>query len=149
MEAMKFPAIATNTPVAWSVMNGTGSATIDANGLLTAMSNGVVTVIGSTNDTCGISDSMAIDISGQNASIDNLIAANQQINLYPNPATQFVTIEAEGRIEQVEIYSIAGQLIQAHKQPGNRISVKELISGTYLVRVLSDDSWKTVRMVKE
>jgi hypothetical protein len=49
MTATVLPANATNQTVTWSVTNGTGSATIDSSGLLTAVSNGTVTVIATAN----------------------------------------------------------------------------------------------------
>jgi uncharacterized protein (TIGR02145 family) len=42
MEATVLPVNADNTDVAWSVINDTGSATIDSNGLLTKVSKGLV-----------------------------------------------------------------------------------------------------------
>lgn len=149
MEAMVMPAFAADTTVTWSVTNGTGAATIDAMGVLTAMSDGMVTVTAAANDTSGISGSVDIEISGQNASLDELIAANQQIKLFPNPASSFVTLEAKERIESVEIYTLQGKLIKTAELIDNRLEVQELITGTYFIRVLSGSSWKTVRLVKE
>lgn len=54
MNAVIFPANATNQTVTWSVENGTGSATIDVNGLLTGTSVGTVTVIATANDSGGV-----------------------------------------------------------------------------------------------
>jgi hypothetical protein len=149
MEAMLMPAFAADTTVTWSVTNGTGAATIDAMGVLTAVSDGMVTVTASANDTSGISGSVDIDISGQNASLDELIAANQQIKVFPNPASSFVMLEAKERIESVEIYTLQGKLIKTEKLVNNRLDVQNLRPGTYLVRVFSAESWKTVRFVKE
>lgn len=59
------PADATNKTVTWSVENGTGSATIDASGLLTATGNGTVTVKATANDGSGIVGQTVITISGQ------------------------------------------------------------------------------------
>lgn len=50
MVADVWPADATDPSVAWSVTNGSGSATIDANGLLTAVSKGTVTVKATAKD---------------------------------------------------------------------------------------------------
>ena len=56
MTATISPSDATNTNVTWSVTNGTGSATIDSNGVLTGVSNGTVTVNATAKDgstVCG------------------------------------------------------------------------------------------------
>ena len=56
MTATISPSDATNTNVTWSVTSGTGSATIDSNGLLTGVSSGTVTVNATAKDgstVCG------------------------------------------------------------------------------------------------
>ena len=52
--------------VEWSVINGTGKALIDASGLLTAISNGSVTVKASAKDGSGVSDTKEITLVNQN-----------------------------------------------------------------------------------
>jgi len=67
MEAMIMPEFASDQSVTWSVENGSGSATIDENGLLSATGNGEVTVTATANDSSGVSGSAVITISGQTA----------------------------------------------------------------------------------
>lgn len=68
------PSDATNPAVTWSVENGTGSATINEMGLLTAVSNGTVTVKATANDNSGVVGTKTVDISGQsNANPSNRI----------------------------------------------------------------------------
>ena len=62
---MVTPADATNKTVTWSVVNGTGQATINITGLVTAVSNGTVTARATANDGSGIVGSLVITISGQ------------------------------------------------------------------------------------
>jgi len=65
MTATVTPANATNKNVKWSVENGTGQAKIDANGLLTGLSNGTVTVKATAMDA-GLEEAMTdVVISGQ------------------------------------------------------------------------------------
>jgi uncharacterized protein YjdB len=59
------PSDATNKTVTWSVVNGTGQATINSTGLVTAVSNGTVTARATANDGSGIVGSLVITISGQ------------------------------------------------------------------------------------
>jgi hypothetical protein len=56
------PLTATDTSVTWSVVNGTGTATISVGGLLTATGAGLVTVIATANDASGVSSSLVITI---------------------------------------------------------------------------------------
>ena len=65
LTATLFPENATDTSIIWSVENGTGEATIDQNGLLTAAANGTVTVKASATIDAMVYDSMVITISNQ------------------------------------------------------------------------------------
>ena len=60
------PTNADNTAVSWSVVNGTGKATIDSSGLLRAQSNGTVGVIATAQDGTGVTGNQTITISGAN-----------------------------------------------------------------------------------
>jgi hypothetical protein len=62
MLAAILPLNATDTSVTWSVVNGTGSATISVGGLLTATGAGLVTVIATANDASGVTGSLVITI---------------------------------------------------------------------------------------
>ncbi len=59
------PTNATNKTVTWSVVNGTGQATINSTGLVTAVSNGTVTARATANDGSGVVGSLVITISNQ------------------------------------------------------------------------------------
>lgn len=59
------PADATNRTVNWSIANGSGLATISASGLLTAITNGIVTVRATANDASGVYGTIVISITNQ------------------------------------------------------------------------------------
>ncbi|HAH25992.1 MAG TPA: hypothetical protein DCL77_19900 [Prolixibacteraceae bacterium] len=63
--ASVLPVDATAKTVSWSVVNGTGSAHINALGLLTAVSNGTVTVVATAADGSFTTASTDVTISGQ------------------------------------------------------------------------------------
>jgi hypothetical protein len=65
MSVSVLPADATNKNVTWTVVNGTGQATISVGGLLTARENGTVTIVATANDGSGITGSKSITISNQ------------------------------------------------------------------------------------
>ena len=68
--------------VNWSVQNGTGSASIDASGLLTATTDGTVTVRATATDGTGISGSTVITLSNQSVGVEDPNILNA--NIYPN-----------------------------------------------------------------
>lgn len=62
MLAAILPLNATVSTVTWSVVAGTGTATISVGGLLTATGPGTVTVIATANDASGVTGSIVITI---------------------------------------------------------------------------------------
>jgi hypothetical protein len=62
MLAAILPLNATDSTVTWSVVNGTGTATISVGGLLTATGAGTVTVIATANDASGVTGSIVITV---------------------------------------------------------------------------------------
>lgn len=60
------PENATDKTVTWSVEAGTGTASISDGGVLTALTDGTVTVKATANDASGVSGEMKVTISGQN-----------------------------------------------------------------------------------
>ena len=62
IDATVLPANADDATYTWSVTNGTGSATINTNGLLTALTDGIVTVTATANDASGITGTTVITI---------------------------------------------------------------------------------------
>ncbi|MGO4548234.1 InlB B-repeat-containing protein [Paenibacillus sp. 2TAB23] len=83
LTAEVLPEDATNKAVTWSAQNGTGSATINESGLLTAVSDGTVTVTATAADGSGIVGTRSIAISGQTTS--NPEPTNPPSN--PGPST--------------------------------------------------------------
>jgi uncharacterized protein YjdB len=59
------PADATNKTVTWSISNGSGQATINSSGLVTAIVNGTVTARATANDGSGVSGTLILTITNQ------------------------------------------------------------------------------------
>lgn len=71
---------------------------------------------------------------------------SQQTLVYPNPATRFITIETDGKVESIRFVNITGlesMRIDKIKQ-GEKIDVSSLPTGIYFVEMLIDD----VKVVK-
>lgn len=71
------------------------------------------------------------------------------VDIYPNPASDFVTIETKNAInEDVEltIYSTTGLLVKSEilKQNQQQINVADLSNGVYMVAIQSKD-WKEIQ----
>jgi hypothetical protein len=138
MEAAVAPANASQD-VVWSIVTGTGNATINTTGLVTGLADGTVwaKAVSVTHPTIG--DSLEITITNQSIGLTE--TRPNPIILYPNPVTSGVFtlslpdnfVNSDARIT---IYSISGRVLleQPVKSPMERINAQELPSGTYLLR---------------
>lgn len=71
-------------------------------------------------------------ITGEN----NLVSTQPEINVFPNPASDFITIQGIAQDEVVKIYNVNGELVKSGRGPV--ISVADLAAGVYVVHVDSN-----------
>jgi len=67
----------------------------------------------------------------------NTLTNSANIFLYPNPATNDLTMEATGQVNLMELYDILGNLLLSKKPSAEKekISVENLSPGSYILRV--------------
>lgn len=133
MEADILPVDATDATFVWSVINGTGAATIDASGLLTATNNGVVTVVATANDGSGITGLIDVEISGQTMASINTNSEVVIVNMFPNPTTGVVNIQSANQLETIEIYNLIGERVNIFTNT-NTINISNLSKGVYMLK---------------
>ena len=141
MEKTVLPVNATDNSVTWSVVNGTGSGTININGLLTATGDGTVTVMATANDGSGLSGSATITISSQTIGIDNL-TVTKNIKLYPNPIKNILSINVNNNlnISRIEILNLLGKTIYISNTNFHTVNTSEFDSGIYYVNLYDNDN---------
>ncbi|NOQ74087.1 MAG: T9SS type A sorting domain-containing protein [Crocinitomix sp.] len=125
----------------WDI-DGTGDFddTEDQTGLADALYNVVV------NGASGCSASEMI-VTGTQAGVTEL--NDVVLNIYPNPATEFITVEFEGTFTY-ELTDINGAIIaQATATDKEVISLEDVADGVYFVMIKSDDSVHTAKVVKK
>ena len=103
-------------------------------------------------DTTGITDTT--DITDTTGIIsDNFLANIPSYRLYPNPATDNVTVEsAGGVISSVELYDVMGRLLLRRENVGASsctFDVNILKSGYYFVRITADTSSSVLMLVRK
>lgn len=140
--------------VVWSVIDGTATATIDQDGLLTATGalggNGTVTVRATANDGSNIYDEIEITISNQNTGVDDL--SSVRLNVYPNPAADFIYVEFDQKTDfLVEVIDITGRIVISNKvfEEKRRIDISELTSGLFFIKVSHQSEIFTSRFIKK
>lgn len=70
-------------------------------------------------------------------SINELNDANN-IDIYPNPAKDFVIINSNSNLEKIELYSINGDVISTNLSLRKKIDTSFLSNGIYFLRVVSE-----------
>jgi len=71
------------------------------------------------------------------------------VNIFPNPTTDYINIQSNQGIHIVEAYSLQGQLIASHKNQ-NSIDVKDLSNGIYFLKIRDDlNRVQTIKFIKE
>ena len=78
------------------------------------------------------------------ASLNEEVSAT--ITVYPNPSSDFITVESNNQVDRVAIYSSNGNLMT--EQKGNTIDVSNLSTGVYLVKAMTSEGLVQSRFVK-
>jgi len=74
---------------------------------------------------------------------------SREITLYPNPAVDVINIKSSAMITYFELYDMMGHRLMMQKNPQSVISVSDLQSGMYIVKITSrDGSVKTEKLLK-
>ncbi|WP_046758888.1 T9SS type A sorting domain-containing protein [Kordia jejudonensis] len=82
--------------------------------------------------------------------VDDVEGLNTKITIYPNPATDIITIAgAEQIVEKIEIYDINGKLVFSKNNALTSINVDNLQSGMYFVKLYADTVQKTIKLIKK
>jgi uncharacterized protein YjdB len=123
-----------DSSVRWTV-NNQAVALIDTKGLLTAVSNGNITVRATAWDGSGIFGSKDITIS-MVTSVDNMEWS--QLKVYPNPATnQLIINSGQTVVKGIVICDLIGREVYRNSEPflGAKTFSLALEKGTYLIRL--------------
>ena len=71
---------------------------------------------------------------------------SNDIKAYPNPASDYITIETRLSIDLVEIYDVSGQRVLNAKE-SNTISTSELANGTYIIKAYSNEKLYSIKFL--
>lgn len=88
-------------------------------------------------------------VNGENVEIVGIeeFAGIQQIGIYPNPASESVTIQCEGQIdiEQINVFDVNGRMVMSESATGqiHRLDISNLQQGIYFVKVQTSDGYMT------
>jgi len=133
-----YPSNVISNNVVWNMLpGGTGSASLTASGLMTALANGTVIVQATATDGSNVSGSAVITISNQFA-LSTSDVSLENINLYPNPSTGTLTLSENERVQEVSIVGMNGRIVKRLKSSVS-IDISDLPKGIYIAVIKLND----------
>ncbi len=75
----------------------------------------------------------------------------KNLNFYPNPVKNYLTISSQFEINNYQIYNVLGSLVAQGKGSGKTtiINMTELNSGLYFIKVVSTNMQSTLKIAKD
>lgn len=72
------------------------------------------------------------------------------INIYPNPTSDFLFIEADTNIKHLKLYAITGQLKWSSDKPiQSKIDIRDLANGIYILEIKTELGILTKKIIKK
>ena len=98
------------------------------------------------NDTMG-----TFKISAYDASLANATFSSSNFSFYPNPVKDVLNISNAQNISKVQVINLLGQemMVKTMNESQGQIDMSHLSTGTYLVKVTSEDQVRTIKVIKE
>ena len=114
------------------------------------------TQAGNTSSATGIFDNISFKADLDNTSLlgtNNYQTTNNLLTVSPNPAKNNITIvNASNRIDAISIYDLNGREVKT-MEPINfnniQIDISDLMQGTYLMKVKTDENYETKKIIIE
>lgn len=93
----------------------------------------------------------SVTIGNYKTSLENLEFENINFNYSPNPTTSTLNISNSKNITNVTVVNLNGQIMFSKKTDNTNIQVdlSGLADATYLVKVISDDKEKVIKVIKK
>ncbi len=93
----------------------------------------------------------SFSIAAYDASLSGSTFDNSNFTYYPNPVKNVLNLSYSQAITNVEVYNLLGQKMSANTIGTNQgqVDMSNLASGTYIVKVTSDNQVKSIKVIKE
>ena len=81
-------------------------------------------------------------LSGQNRQQFAAAGSDVELRVFPNPATDFISLNEVRGIQQVQVFNLAGRKVKTFQviNRDQRYDVSQLPKGVYLVQIINDRS---------
>ncbi|OCA78348.1 hypothetical protein BBH99_08655 [Chryseobacterium contaminans] len=71
------------------------------------------------------------------------------ISIYPNPVKDILSIKSPDEVTKVEIYDVAGRVINSMGAKGKTVNVSDLPKGNYLIKLFLKDKFSVQKFIKD
>lgn len=147
MVATVLPINADDSSYTWSIVNGTGSANIDASGLLTAVTNGTVNVIATANDGSGTKGVTIITITNQTVGVNDYTF--KKLKAYPNPINDIINISVSDHLTSILLFNTIGKRIASFEPENRQLNISKLAPGVYFLGIANEEKKSVIKLIKE
>jgi len=135
-------------PKTWTqysfIITGVGATPIPVKfGFRYFVTNGGTT--GANSDIIGI-DTFSVDRS--TLAVSEVTSKKSSLLLFPNPTTDFISLKTDSKINSVSVVDLTGRKLDV-KLDGDKVNVKSLPAGTYLINVETKDGISTEKFIKK
>lgn len=80
--------------------------------------------------------------------ISDYTANQSNVNVYPNPASNYIQIMNAGNMFDVDVFNVSGQRI-LHAENKKRLDISSLENGIYFIKVQSGESRSVLKVMKQ
>ncbi|WP_379968899.1 T9SS type A sorting domain-containing protein [Epilithonimonas sp. UC225_85] len=96
--------------------------------------------------TAGFDNYVASAVSAATLAVSDVSATGGvKIKIYPNPATEYINIEADSKIKTVKLVDASGKNVNISNSDLNKINVSNLEKGVYLLELQLENGTTTVK----
>ncbi len=85
--------------------------------------------------------------------LDNLaigeVSKKEVVTISPNPTSDLLNIETDSKISMISIFDVKGSLVRTLLNPDKTISISDLNTGNYVLKVKTDESEFTKKFIKK
>jgi hypothetical protein len=131
---------------------GSGSYTLKVTGGTTLASGGSFTSTDVTNFCLPNTSYSAASVS-RNAHVNEFTDGKSTVNIYPNPANDFINVEVINghRVGTIRIYNTVGALVKSIDMNGSEkeINISELPTGLYIISIEDAKEPLTKQFIKQ
>jgi len=115
----------------------------------TSSGAGIVDACGSYVNNLGEFEDYNIVVSANPLSTHENTTKNNEIKIYPNPATDVLNITKVSDNSKFDIYNAVGQLVKTGEIKGNKVVISELVKGAYIITVKDKDISEKLKFIKK